>query len=547
LKHRLCLVALVAGSLSSDLVAAPSSAGPADSRYEDLVALFREWRAFQQPPMTAGVPDYTVATMDKQARELASFQKRLAAIDTRSWPVAQRIDWELVRAEMNGLEFDHRVLQPWAKDPAFYRVIHPSESDIPSVVEGPLLAGSIFLWRYVPPLSASDLTDLRTRLRAIPKLLEQARTNLSGDARDLWLLGIRVKKDESGALEAFSKTAAQHQPDLVGDVDRARQAIDAFRGWLEGELPKKKGRVGVGVSDYDWYLKNVHLVPYTWQDELALLERELARARAQLALLRERNRGLPELEPAPSAEEHARRSGQAVTDLLRFWRDKDVMSVPAYVDAALRERLSSFVPKERPRDFFTQVDLREPLLLRCHGIHWFDLARMAREPHASPIRREPSLYNIWDGRAEGLATGMEEMMLSAGLFEGQPRSDELVYVMIANRAARGLAGLKVHAGQLSVEEALRFAADNTPYGWLIADGETNWGEQQLYLQQPGYGTSYLTGKAQIEGLLGERARELGERFTLKGFFDGFFASGMIPVSLIRWEMTGDETAVARLR
>lgn len=548
MKHRLCLVAIVAGVLSaSETVAASSHAATGGSSYEDLLVLFREWRRFQQPQMTGGVPDYTAGAMERQRRELVGYQKRLAAIDARSWPVAQRIDRELVRAEMNGLEFDHRVLQPWAKDPAFYRVIHPSESDIPSVVEGPLLAGSTFLWRYVPPLSESDLTDLRTRLQAIPKLLQQARTSLSGDARDLWLLGIRVKKDEGQALEAFAKKAAPHHPDLVGDIERARQAIDAFRGWLEAALPRKKGRVGMGIENYDWYLKNVHLVPYTWRDEVTLFERELARARAQLALVRQRNRGLPELEPAPSAEEHARRSGNAVTELVRFWGEKDVMTVPPFVDPALRERLSGFAPKDRPRDFFTQVDLREPLLLRCHGIHWFDLARMAKEPHASPIRREPSLYNIWDGRAEGLATGMEEMMLSAGLFAGRPRSDELVYVMIANRAARGLAGLKVHAGQLTVEEALRFAADNTPYGWLIADGETNWGEQQLYLQQPGYGTSYLTGKAQIEGLLGERARELGERFTLKGFFDGFFASGMIPVSLIRWEMTGDETAVARLR
>ena len=120
-------------------------------------------------------------------------------------------------------------------------------------------------------------------------------------------------------------------------------------------------------------------------------------------------------------------------------------------------------------------------------------------------------------------------------------------MLVANRAARGLAGLKVQAQQLSVEEALHFAADNTPNGWLITEGATNWGEQQLYLQQPGYGTSYLTGKAQIERLLGARARALGDRFTLKGFFDGFFASGMIPVSLIRWEMTGDEEEVRRLR
>ena len=109
------------------------------------------------------------------------------------------------------------------------------------------------------------------------------------------------------------------------------------------------------------------------------------------------------------------------------------------MDPALRARGGSFAPPEA-RDFFDQVDHRDPLPLRCHGSHWFDHARMLREPHASPIRRARLLYNIWDGRAEGLATGMEEMMMSAGLYDAKPRSRELVYVLVANRAARGLAG-----------------------------------------------------------------------------------------------------------
>lgn len=537
----------VAMAASSGNVMAKEMSAATASRYEELLDLFREWRAFQQPRLTNGVPDYSPRAMEEQRRGLAILQKRLAALDTRGFSVSQRIDWDIVRAEMNGLEFDHRVLRPWARDPAFYRVVHPSESDIPSVVEGPILAGSLFLWRYAPPLAAADLLDLRTRLQAIPKVLEQAKANLTEDVRDLWILGIRVKKEESEALQAFETKLAPQHPDAASDVARARQSVDAFRAWLETELPKKTGRAGIGVESYDWYLRNVHLVPYTWHDEAALFERELARARAQLALLRHRNRGLPELEPAPSAEIHERRSHAAVDELVRFLRERDVMTVPDYVDPALRARLSAFVPADQPRDFFTQVELREPLLLRCHGIHWFDLARMTREPHPSPIRRDALLYDIWDGRAEGLATAMEEMMLGAGLLEGRPRSEELVYVLVANRAARGLAGLKVHAQQLTVEEARRFAADNTPYGWLIAEGATNWSEQQLYLEQPGYGTSYLTGKAQIERLLGDRARALGDRLTLKGFFDGFFASGLIPVSLIRWEMTGDEEEVRRLR
>jgi hypothetical protein len=323
--------------------------------------------------------------------------------------------------------------------------------------------------------------------------------------------------------------------------------VDAFRAWLEAGLPGKSGRAGVRPADYDWHLRHVQLVPLTWRDEVVMTERELGRSRAHLALLRHRHRDLPELAPAADARTHDEKAQAAVTQFVRFLRDRDVMTVPDYLEPAIRTRVGAFTPPDRPRDFFAQVDLREPLLLRCHGIHWFDLARMERDPHPSPIRRGPLLYNIWSGRSEGLATAMEEMMMSAGLLEDRPRGQEIFLIGVANRAARGLASLKVHGGELDLDQALAFAARNTPNGWLIRDGDTNRGEQQLYLQQPGYGTSYLTGKARIEALIGEVAAAEGARFTLRGFFDRFFAAGLIPVSLIRWEMTGDESEIRALR
>jgi uncharacterized protein (DUF885 family) len=67
------------------------------------------------------------------------------------------------------------------------------------------------------------------------------------------------------------------------------------------------------------------------------------------------------------------------------------------------------------------------------------------------------------------------------------------------------------------------------------------GEQHLYLRQPAYGTSYLTGKIQIERLLTDRRRQLGRAFSLKRFMAEFDAAGQIPISLIRWELTGELT------
>jgi uncharacterized protein (DUF885 family) len=186
-------------------------------------------------------------------------------------------------------------------------------------------------------------------------------------------------------------------------------------------------------------------------------------------------------------------------------------------------------------------------VMRTHAYHWFDLGRMAHEPHPDPIRRGPLLYNIFVTRTEGHATGWEEMMLQAGMFDTRPRSRELIYVLLAERAARALGDLRMHANAFTLEQAAQFASANTPRGWLRLDGKTVREEQHLYLQQPAYGTSYITGKVQVETLLFERNQQLGERFRLKGFMDAFNAAGLIPVSLLRWELTGQLSAdVARM-
>jgi hypothetical protein len=521
------------------LLAAPAAAQPPG--YDDLVALFEEWRAFQRPRFVEGVPDYSAAAMAAQHAELAAWQARLEAIDRSQWPVAERIDWHLLRAEMNGLDFDHRVLRPWERMPSFYAILVEDQSDTP-LKEGPVIDGAIELWRWSFPLDAEALETLRTGLAAAPALVAGARENLTGDARDLWRLGIRSARDQVSALERLGAALAEHHPELVPEAEAARDAAASFADWLEKRLPEKTGPSGVGAESYDWSLHNVHLVPMTWEDELRLMERELARARAHLALEEHRNRALPPLEPAATPAEWERRAGEAVTRFLAFLDEREVMTMADWMEPALRERVAGYLPPEE-RHFFAQVDLREPLVMRCHQVHWFDTARIAREPHRSPIRRVPLLYNIWDSRAEGLATAMEEMMTSAGLLDDTPHGRELTYIMIAQRAARAIAGLRLHANEWDLDEAIRFAAEQTPRGWLRPDGALVWFEQQLYLEQPGYGSSYLTGKALLESLLAERAHQLGPAFTLRGFFDELYASGVIPVSLIRWEMTGEKDAI----
>ncbi len=90
------------------------------SGYRALQLLYSHFRAIVPPPMVKGVPDYSPEAMARQYAELKALQSRLRAIDDSNWPISQRVDYMVVLAEMRGFEFQHRVLQPWKRDPAFY-------------------------------------------------------------------------------------------------------------------------------------------------------------------------------------------------------------------------------------------------------------------------------------------------------------------------------------------------------------------------------------------------------------------------------------------
>jgi hypothetical protein len=139
------------------------AAGPAD-----LASLFAEWRGFQKPKIVDGVPDYTPAAMARQHKELQEYQARLASLDPRPWPVPQQVDYQIVRAEMNGLDFDHRVLKPWARNPDFYVTVFADETDQPAR-EGPHALGGIEIFRYgsrTSPLCWSRRAAISPAMRA---------------------------------------------------------------------------------------------------------------------------------------------------------------------------------------------------------------------------------------------------------------------------------------------------------------------------------------------------------------------------------------------
>jgi uncharacterized protein (DUF885 family) len=525
--------------------AAASEAAPAG--YSDLLALYVEFRAFVAPPMVKGVPDYSPAAMAKQKAGLEAFQARLKAIDDSGWPVAQRVDYMVVLAEMRGLEFQHRVVEPWKRDPAFYSTTN--------LGFGPKMHGAIAIPKL--PLAKDKTAGFKAQLDAVPEALRQARVNLTDARGDLARLAIAQKAVEVNVYGELADRAAKVQPALAAPARRAQAAAAEFKAWLEGIEAGLPAHGGVGRDNYAWYLKNVLLLPYTPEEIGVIGEREYQRQLAFLKIEEHRNRAIAMPEPVATREEFDAKRKVEDEDLLAFLRDGDWVTIPDYVRHDPEEGPYQFPFEKDPSKpglfdpplhlhFFFQAEFRDGRPLRAHNLpgHAFDALQAARDTR--PVRGAPRLFFVNGLRNEGWAFYLEELIVQAGMLEDRPKTREIDYILGAKRAARVMPELKMQANEWTWSQANESLIARTPK-WMKPGDAVAQFDIELYLRQPGYGIGYYMGKVELEKLLADVAMQEGDAFDIKRFHDRFRAAGSIPISLIRWEMTGRDDEIRAMR
>ncbi len=508
--------------------------------YGDLLLIFKEFREFQKPKMRDGVPDYSKEAMDEQEHGLQQFKDRLAAIDVSSWSVSQKVDYHLVRAEMNGLEFYHRVLRPWSRDPCFYL---PSQGGA-----GPVIRVDLRIPDGLP-LSEDKIDDFRKQLKAIPEIYEQAKQNLAEGAKDFAIMAIWSAKEESDGYYRLAQRLAEHHPDLADEATRAQEAVENYGLWIEENIDRMTATAGVGKENYCWWLKNVHLFPYTWEECLEAVEREDNRVMSFLKLEQNRNRNLPPITPVSSQEEYKQSVKASLEHVMKFLREEEIITIQDYLttDGYFGTWHRFDDPWPEHHDYFFNFSHRESLPEETHECigHYFDELRHDRDNR--PIRGVRRLYEIDWIRSEGFAFALEELLMHAGYLDHRPqRAQEVVYEQAAFRTCRAIADLRMHSHEYTLEEAMAFAVKCAPHGELLEGSPHLNYEMQTTLRYVGWHMGMVVGKVQFMNLIRDRAKQLGDDFNLKEFMDEYLAAGMIPMSLIRWEMTGFEDEIKEL-
>lgn len=563
-----------AGSRQDTSSWSPVKVPGADEHPPALLQLAAEFRAFARDA-GPGIPDF--AALDaRHRRELPKYRERLAALKPDGWPVHSKIDYLLLRSEMDNLEFELRVWRPVSRNPSFY-VNEAIDNVQQHLTAGRYLRGDLM------PYSAERARAIVQALNDTDKYLEQGRRNLTEMVPELADIALRhpgggyyTKGAELKYIDKnydkWARMTAEYFPEpeksqLVPAAARAAQSFLAFGQWLEQNRGRMTGKFAIGLDAVDWYHRQVLFLPYTSSQLMLMADMERARTLSFLEFEEHKHRFLPKIQPAKTYKEYKDWDDETAIVLRRWYvQDQDILSDRDYmldVRSEQGEYLMPFglvafpkdskpwvkrillVPPDHWRAVYSNMGFRtDPGVLHGHEYwpgHYYEGEVHRHNP--CPVRRAHR-----DGvHSQGWCFYHEELpvLLDFPYVRG-PRGRELPYLAALQRAERISLSVQVLSGEMTPTEAMEALQRNVP---ALGPGKGAQPEEAIE-EVEGIITRGFdhcqTGKLQIWKILADRKMQLKEKFDLKEFHDQIITMGSVPLALLRWELTGLDDEVKQM-
>ena len=538
--------------------AAASDAGALDGRLYDLVET-RFRRIIRDNPIVGtylGIhtEDHRLGDGSRDAvlAELAADKVHLAAVealDPGALSASARLERDLEIHNLRRSIFDTEVVRIWER----------RSTALDTIGDGIFL---IFAQDFAP--LPERLASIAGRLEAIPVYLDQSKTRATVPQVRLWQrLEIESARDVPSLL-AEIETAASDLPDadrrrLGQAATAARAAIDDYAGSLESSLDGGTDDWALGRERYD---ELVALRAFDGLDADAILaigEEQLALHKAaRINAAREIDSSVDEgtvveriKEDHPATFEEALEGYRDV--MVRSRRhliEKRIVMVPddERIDVvATPEYLRNVIPfaayfsppkfDPNPKGIYivTPSVGNDPNAMREHNYSSISNTSIheaypGHHLQLSVANRHPSLTRILTDApefTEGWGMYSELMMREQG-FDDAPNFRLAMATDAIWRACRIILDVRMHRGELSVEEATNFLVGHTSFERANAQAEVN-----RYTYTPTYQLSYLLGRVLLLQLRADEQRRLGERFELRAFHDSLLANGSVPISFHR--------------
>ena len=516
--------------------------------------------------------DYSHAQIDKQIAELKKYEKAFAAIDPSPLDEMTRGDLGLVLGNIRSTLLTLETIRPWEKNPDMY------SSGITNS------AFVIMERKFAPP--AERLRLLVAREKQMPAALAAARANLKNPPK----IFTEIALEQLPGLVEFFKNDV---PAAFADVDDAAtkrqfaesnaaviKALGDYAAWLKKDvLAKSNGDFRLGAETYAKKLQYDEMVDIPLAK---LVEIDIANLRANQAQFA---KVAKELEPDKTPQQVLAELGADHPDpknlldsfrgtfdgLTRFIADKRIITIPSPVRPTLEEtppfmRATTFASMDTPGPYETKAN-EAYFNVTLPESSW-DKKRVDEfmAQFSYPVITVVAAHEAYPGHyvqflwmqrihdrvrkllgantnVEGWAHYCEQMMLDEGLaqslFPTDARRQKLLRLGQLQdallRNARFIAGIKLHTGQFSFDQAVDFFVKEGYQSRAVGTVETKRGTgDPTYLY-------YTLGKLEILKLRADVEAKRGAAFNLKQFHDEFMQQGFAPIKIVRRAMLGDDS------
>jgi uncharacterized protein (DUF885 family) len=533
--------------------------GPLDDRFYDLVET-RFRRLMQDDPIAAtffGIHDHDDRLGDGGREtllaELEADREHLAAVeslDPAGLSEAVRFERDLEIHNVRRAIFDTAELRIWER----------RSLALDTIGDGLFL---LFARDFAP--LAERLDRIAGRLEAVPGYLDEARTRSSNPQVRLWQ---QIEIESAGQLPALFEEVVAAGSGVVGAAEQRRLeraasaatvAVELYSTWLQGTLARAVDDFAIGRERHDALVELRAFDGLDADEILELGQRKLAEEHAaRTAAAREIDASASEEEVIArvKADHAATFSGALEGYRVAMRRARahlierglvtvppderiDVIETPDYLRNAL-PFAAYFAPAvfdADPKGIYvvTPSIHGDPHAMREHNrasisntsIHE---AYPGHHLQLDIARRHRSLTRLLTEAPEFVeGWGMySELMMREHGFDDGPEFRLILHTDAIWRACRIILDVRLHRGELSVDEAVDFLVEHTRFERDNAASEVKW-----YTYRPTYPLSYLLGRTLLLELRSAEQRRLGDAFSLRDFHDALLRNGSLPISFHR--------------
>ena len=518
--------------------------------------------------------DYSHVGVENQIAALHNFETKFDAVPTSQLDQGTRDDLAMVRNNIRGNLLELEVIRPWEKNPDNYS-------------SGITNSAFVLMERKFAP--ADDrLRSLIAREKQMPAVFVEARKNLKNPPRIYTEIALEQLPDIISFFEN-DVPAAFHDakdPATIAEFHKTNAAvIDALRSyqqWLKADLLlRSNGDFRIGADTFSKKLLYDEMVDTPLDKLLTIAYTDLHRNQAEFERIahevdstktpKEVLGELATIHPAPDKLLQAFRD--RFESEIGFIRSHHIITIPSDVEPTLEEtppfmRATTQASMDSPGPFETHsttayfnVTLPEKNWAPEHVADYMSAFNVGTVVSTSVHEAYPGHYVqfLWvnhtdlskvrklitaNTNVEGWAHYCEQMMLDEGYGEpGAGATDEREAKLIRLgqlqdallRNARFIVGIKMHTGQMTLDQATDFFVTEGYQPRSIGEVETKRGTSDpTYLY-------YTLGKLQILKLRADVEKKQGAAFSLQKFHDDFMRQGGAPIKIVRRAMLGDDS------